>query len=108
MQQLLEEQSAAAQLERRLGEAEVALSAAAEELVTLRNLNVGSGRDRDESVQAMMTQLHDRVRTHVLGGGIVCAQWIYIVLQTARGFTMIFIYAVFDIMQEFLTSACLI
>lgn len=62
VQQLLEEQCAVAQLERRLGEAEAALSAAAEELVTLRSLNFGSGRDRDEGVQAMMTQLHDRVR----------------------------------------------
>lgn len=51
-----------AQLERRLGESEAALGAAAEELVTLRNLNVGSGRDRDEGVHTMMTQLHDRVR----------------------------------------------
>lgn len=85
VQQLLEEQGAVAQLERRLGESEAALGAAAEELVTLRSLNFGSGRERDEGVQAMMSQLHDRVRfagmefCHIRQFGIMLAvfkaQW---------------------------------
>lgn len=61
VQQLLEEQAAVGQLERRLGESEAALSAAAEELVALRSMNFGSGRQRDENLHAMMSQLHERV-----------------------------------------------
>lgn len=65
VQQLLDDQASLAQLERRFGESEAALSAAAEELVALRSLNFGDGHERDENVHAMMSDLHERVRSQL-------------------------------------------
>eukprot|EP00892_Ulva_mutabilis_P003753 jgi/Ulvmu1/174/UM001_0178.1 len=75
VQQLLDEQASLAQAERRLGESEAALSAAAEELVALRSLNFGSSHERDENVHAMMSDLHERVCRAESGRKVAEAEW---------------------------------